>query len=105
MVMPRQGDIWWAERPDHKGRPYLVLTRDSAIDVLSAILVAPLTTTIRDIPTELPLGAADGLGRPCVATFDNLITIRRAHLVRRVARLSDGRWHEVCDALRAAIDC
>ena len=101
----RQGDIWWVESPGEKGRPAMVLTRDMAIDLLNTVLVAPLTSRIRGIPTEVVLGAADGVARPCAATFDNISTLPRAHLIRRAGRLADGRWHEVCAALGATIDC
>src|SRR3954468_9073021 len=53
---PRRGDIWWGEAPDQKGRPYLVLTRDEAIPVLRTVLAAPVTRTVRGIPTEVSLG-------------------------------------------------
>ena len=71
MVTPRQGDIWWAEAED-KRRPVLVVTRSEAIAVLSWILVAPLTRTIRGIPTEIHLDEDHGVDTHCAASFDNL---------------------------------
>ena len=79
MVMPSQGEVWWAEAED-KRRPMLVVTRTEAIPVLTWILVAPITRTIRGIPTEVNLDIDDGMPAPCVAAFDNLQPIRKAFL-------------------------
>ena len=101
----RQGEIWLGEQPDEKARPYVILTRDEAIPVVHSVLVAPLTTRRRRIPTELNLHEDDGIHIESCATFDNVKTIRKSHLTRRVGAVSHGRWHEVCAAMRAAIDC
>jgi mRNA interferase MazF len=85
--------------------PYLVLTRDEAIPVLRTLLVAPVTRTIRGIPTEIPLGADEGLPTECVAAFDATTVFPRAMLVRRVGALSPTRIQELWDALAAATDC
>jgi len=100
-----QGDIWLGEVPDDKPRPYLVLTRQSAIPGLRTVVVAPLTTTERGLISELQLGQADGLRRDCVATFDTLAALPKSALRQQIGALAPGRWHEVCDAMRAAIDC
>ena len=105
MNEPARGEIWWGEAPDAKGRPYLVLTRDDAIPVLRTILVAPVTRTIRGIPTEVPLGAAEGLPAEGVASLDNVLTFPKALLVRRLGALPEDRRIEPCEALRAATDC
>jgi mRNA interferase MazF len=102
---PARGDIWWGEAPDAKGRPYLVLTRDDAIPVLRTILVAPITRTVRAIPTEVSLGAQEGLPAECVATMDAILAFPKAMLVRRMGTLGAGRVHELCDAVRATVDC
>lgn len=104
MSNPRQGDVWWAEA-EGKRRPVLVVTRSDAIDVLSHIIVAPLTRTVRRIPTELPLGPDDGLPAECVASFDNLQPIGRRLLTDRVAILDPLRRREICSALAALADC
>jgi mRNA interferase MazF len=104
-MQPARGEVWWGEAPDRKGRPYLVLTRDEAIPVLRAILVAPVTRTVRGIPTEVPLGSEEGLPVGCVATLDNVLTFPKAMLVRRMGALEQGRRGEPCEALRAAVDC
>jgi mRNA interferase MazF len=83
----------------------LVLTRNEAIPVLRTLLVAPVTRTIRRIPTEVPLGTDEGLPTECVAALDATTVFPRAMLVRRVGSLSPTRIHELCDALAAATDC
>ncbi|MPZ53219.1 MAG: toxin [Acidimicrobiia bacterium] len=103
LVIPAQGDIWWAEAED-KRRPVLVVTRSEAIPVLSRIVVAPVTRTIRRIPTEVPLDHDQGLGIPCAASFDNLQPITRTFLTQRVGSLSHPR-QEICRALGALADC
>lgn len=105
MVGPLRGEIWWGERPNRKARPYLVLTRDRAIPVLVRVLAAPVSSTVRGIPTEVPLGRAEGLPIECAASMDNVATIRKAHLVRQMGKLDRSRWTDVCEALAAAIDC
>lgn len=105
MRLPARGEIWWGETPEAKGRPFLVLTRDEAIGVLDAILVAPVTRTVRGIPTEVALGSDDGLPTECVAAFDATTVFPRAMLVRRMGGLAPTRTHELCDALAAATDC
>lgn len=100
----RQGDIWWAESED-KRRPVLVVTRDAAIPVLTTILVAPVTRTIRNIPTEVRLGPDSGLDVECVASFDNLQPIRRSFLTRQAGQLPAGSRHLICRALAALSDC
>ena len=101
----RQGEIWWMETPDAKSRPALVLVRNEAIDLLTSITVAPLTRTIRGIPSEIALGNDDGLQVECVATFDNVVTVPRSFLTRQIGAVRRARWPEVCLAMRAAIGC
>jgi mRNA interferase MazF len=102
---PAHGEVWWGEAPDAKGRPYLVLTRDDAIPVLRTILVAPITRTVRGIPTEVSLGAPEGLPAECVATLDAILAFPKVMLVRRMGSLGAGRIIELCDAARASADC
>ena len=101
----RQADVWWGEAPDARGRPFLVVTRNEAIPVLHALLVAPVSRTIRGIPTEVPLGEADGLPVDCVASMDNLVAFPKAMLTRRMGALPPARQHELCAALRATANC
>ena len=100
-----RSEVWWGEVPDAKPRPYLILTRDEAIPVLRRILVAPITRTVRGIPSEVPLGPPEGLSADCVASFDNLVTLHKSMLVRRMGALALERRDEPCHALRAATDC
>lgn len=101
--MPSQGEIWWAEA-EEKRRPVLVVTRSEATPVLTWVVVAPITRTIRTIPTEIALDADDGLPRPCVASFDNLQPIRKSFLTERLGSIAAGRG-EICRALSALADC
>jgi mRNA interferase MazF len=101
--IPRQGEIWWAEVEELR-RPVLVVTRSEAVGVLSGIVVAPVTRTVRNIPTEIGLGADEGMAVECAASFDNLQRVRREALTRKTGDLGLRR-QEVCVALRALADC
>lgn len=101
---PRQGEIWWAEAED-KRRPVLVVTRSGTIPVLTWLVVAPVTRTVRGIPTEVRLGPSHGLKDECVASFDNLQPIRRSFLAERVGALGIDEQDEICRGLRAMADC
>ena len=105
MSAPARGEVWWGEAPDANGRPYLVLTRDEAIPVLQTILVAPVTRTIRGIPTEVPVGAEEGLSTEGVASMDNVLAFPKSLLVRRMGSLAPDRRGEPCEAFRAVTDC
>ena len=105
MAVIDQGDIWLVEEPDRAPRPCLVLSRASAVPVLAALIVAPLTRTRRDIPTEVVFGPDDGVAHESVASFDNVVTVHRSHLTRRLAQVGQSRWPEVCEAMRVAVGC
>jgi len=90
--------------PD-KRRPVLVLTRGSAIDYLSAVTVAPITSTIRGVPSEVVLSEKDGMKHPCAVNLHNVVTVSKARLGRRVATLNAERLAEVCAALGFALGC
>ena len=102
--MPAKGEVWWAEAED-KRRPVLVVTRNEGIPVLTWLVVAPVTRTVRDIPTEVALGPPEGLPETLAAAFDNLQPIRRSFLTQRVGRLDEPRRSELCRALSALADC
>ena len=102
-MTPVQGDIWWAES-EGKRRPVLVVTRSAAIPVLNRILVAPVTRTIRGIPTEVRLGSEDGLPEPCVASFDNLQPVPKSYLTEKLGSIWYRRY-EICSAMGALSDC
>jgi mRNA interferase MazF len=101
---PLQGEIWWAEAED-KRRPVLIVTRDEAMPVLRRLVVAPVTRTVRGIPTEIALGEQEGMPTACAASFDNLQPVNRHLLTERVGGLAAGRRGEVCRALDALADC
>lgn len=102
---PERGDIWFAEVPGDKRRPVVVLTRNSVLPRLTTILVAPVTSRVRNIPTEVPLGPAHGLPLQCVANFDNILPLPKHTLVQRVGRLDTLDLRRVCGAARFAIQC
>lgn len=104
MTQPSQGEIWWAETEGGR-RPVLVVTRAEAAGVLQRLVVAPVTRTVRRIPTEVPLGPAQGLDVECAASFDNLQPVSRALLVDRVGTLGASSRREICRALAAMADC
>ena len=101
-MTPAQGEIWWAAAED-KRRPVLVVTRAEAIPVLTWIVVAPVTRTIRGIPTEVPLDSDSGLPELCVAAFDNLQPIRKTFMTEKLGSLPHPR-SEICRALAALAD-
>lgn len=100
-----RGDLWWADVPGDKRRPVLVLTRERFISRLTAVLVAPVTTNVRGIPTEVPMGPADGMPRPCAANLDNTFTLATRRFGERMTTLSPARLTEVCEAYRFAAGC
>ncbi len=101
-----RGDIrlYRFARPD-KQRPVVVLTRESAIPYLATVTVAPITSTIRDVPSEVRLSEADGMKAACAVNLHNIVSVSKAHLGRRVAALSPERLREVCGALGFALGC
>lgn len=100
-----RGEVWWGELPDAGRRPFLVMTRSQAIPILTSVLAAPVTRTIRNIPTELALGPDDGMPAECAASFDNLRVVPKANLTVRICTLASGRLAEACQALGNAVDC
>jgi mRNA interferase MazF len=100
-----RGEVWWSEDAMLGRRPVLVLSRDAVLPVLSRPLVAPLTTRVRGLPTEVPLDEGDGLPQPCVASLDNAQPLAEALLVERVAMLGPERMNHVCTALAVATGC
>ena len=90
--------------PD-KQRPVVILTRDSAIRYLSTVTVAPVSSTIRGVPSEVVLDKADGMKGRCAVNLHNAVTVSRQRLGRRVSQLDGRRMSEVCAALRFALGC
>jgi mRNA interferase MazF len=90
--------------PD-KPRPVLVLTRNSALEFLNRVTVAPITSTIRGSPTEVVLGVEDGMKHPSAVNLDHVITVPMAGIGRLIGRVSPVRLTEVCRALAFAVGC
>jgi len=97
------GQVWWADLD--KVRPVVVLTRRTVAPQLTRVLVAPVTTTARHIPTEVALGTPEGVADGSVASLDNVQLLPVDRLLRRTGRLAAARWSEVCDALSHTIGC
>jgi len=101
-----RGDIrLYQFAPPDKVRPVVVLTRDSAISYLSTVTVAPITSAIRGVPSEVVLNEEDGMKASCAVNLHNAVTISQDRLGKRVARLSSVRMNEICAALRFSLGC
>ncbi len=82
-----------------------MLTRNTAIEYLAYVTVAPITSTIRGIPSEVALGSEDGMKAPCAVNLHNAVTVSKERLGRRVAQLHFGRMSEICAALQFSLGC
>jgi mRNA interferase MazF len=103
MVM-RKGEVWWAKLPPPLGRrPVVLLSRDEAYTVRSAISVAEVTTRIRGIPVEVVLGPEDGLPKRCVANLDTIVTIRKELLIERITMLRNEKVEQIDAAIKFAL--
>ena len=104
--LPNRGEVWWCELPDIGRRPVVVLSRDAAIPRLRRTVVAPCTTTIRGLASEVILEPGENpVSRRCAVNLDSLESVSFAVLVDRVGRLADERMRQVCAALAVAVDC
>jgi mRNA interferase MazF len=104
--LPARGEVWWCELPDVGRRPVVVLSRDAAIPRLRRTLVGPCTTTIRGIPSEVPLEPGeDPVPRGSVVNLDSVESVSLGTLVERLGRLGDERMREICAALEIAVAC
>jgi len=100
-----QAEIWLIETPNQKRRPVLIVSRDEVIPVLNNLVVAPVTSTVRDIPTCIRVGPDEGIDHDSVASFDNLAAVPKSVLTTRLGQLGvDGR-RQICDALDALANC
>jgi mRNA interferase MazF len=101
-----RGSVWLAPFPaPDKRRPVLVLTRPALVEVLNAVVVAPITSTIRGAPTEIVLEVEDGMKRRCAINVTRLYTLRKDSLLRYVTTLPEHRMGQVCVALGIALGC
>lgn len=103
---PRRGELWWCELSEISRRPVVVLSRDAAIPRLRRALVAPCTTNVRSLESEVLLEpGADPVPRPSAVNLDSVESVSVGALVDRLGCLSDERMREVCSALSVAVDC
>lgn len=104
--VPTRGEVWWCELADIGRRPVVVLSRDAAIPRLGRVLVAPCTTTIRGLASEVLLEPdEDAVPKPCAVNLDSVESVSISVLVQRLGRLADDRMHQICGALAVAVDC
>jgi mRNA interferase MazF len=104
--LPQRGELWWCEPPEIGRRPVVVLSRDAAIPRLRRVLVAPCTTTVRGLPSEVVLEPGDDpVPRETAVNLDSVESVSVGLLVERLGRLSDARMRDVCAALAVATDC
>lgn len=99
-----RGEIWWAETAGGD-RPVLVLTRNPVADRIGAVVVVACTRTVRGLLSELPLTKADGMPEDCVASFDNVHTVRREAFRRLITRLPQSKLDEACTVLARSLGC
>lgn len=106
MSLPARGEVWWCEPPEIGRRPVVVLSRDAAIPRLRRAVIAPCTTTIRGLPSEVVLEpGVDPVPRPCVVNLDSVESVSIAILTERLGRLGAPRMASICDALAIAVAC
>ena len=106
MAVPLRGEVWWCEPPQIGRRPVVVLSRDVAIPRLGRALVAPCTTNIRGLSSEVRLEPdVDPVPRLSAVNLDSVESVSIGVLVERLGRLSDDRMREFCEALEVAVDC
>lgn len=101
----RRCEIRWYKfiRPDKK-RPVLVLTRNSVIEYLGEVTIAPITSTVRDIPSEVFLSKSDGMSRECAINCDHLQTVAKGRIGPLITTLSSAKMADVSRAIRFALD-
>lgn len=101
----KRGEIWWAELPKPAGRrPVVLISRDEAYEVRELVTVAPVTTRIRNLPVEVPLGKAEGLPKQCVINLDTITTIPKKYLAERICLLSEEKIEALNQAISFALD-
>jgi mRNA interferase MazF len=106
MARIARGDIrLYQFAPPDKHRPVVVLTRDSALAYLSTATVAPITSTIRGVPSEVVLTEDDGMKTVCAVNLHNAVTVSQRRLGKRLAQLSSLRLREICTALGFSLGC
>lgn len=99
------GQVWWADLPGDQVRPVVILTRRTVAPLLRRVLVAPVTSTVRDIASEVRLGAAEGVKDGSVANLDNAQLLEVDALLGPAGAVSNERWGEFCDAMAHVMAC
>lgn len=101
----KRGEIRWYKfhAPDKK-RPVVILTRNSVLEYLGEVTVAPITTTIRGIPSEVVLGKEEGLAKECAVNCDHLQTVFKSKLGALISSLSTEKLGEIARAVRFSLD-
>lgn len=100
---PGHAQVWWADL--EKVRPVVVLTRMTVAPLLSRLVIAPITTTVRGLATEVAVGEAEGVRNGSVVNFDNVQLVPVARLLRRAGWIDSHRWPEFCRAMARVMDC
>lgn len=105
-ALPARGEVWWCEMPEIGRRPVVVMSRDAVIPRHRRALVAPCTTTIRGLASEVVLEPGDDpVPRRSAVNLDSVESVSVGALVHRIGRLGDLRMRQVCTALEIAVDC
>ena len=99
------GEVWWADVPNDKIRPVVVLTRSRVANRLHAVVVAPITSTARGLATEVSLGSTEGVREGSVANLDKTMLLHRSALGRKCGQVDDSRWPEFCRAIDKILGC
>jgi mRNA interferase MazF len=102
---PHRGDVWLADIAGDKIRPVVIMTRTAVIRHLHSVIVAPVTSTIRQIPSEVRLGSSEGLLHDSVANFDNVQLLPKHALLRRIGKLGPAKLDTACYSLAQATGC
>lgn len=101
----RRGEIrWYKFKSPDKKRPVVILTRNSILEYLTEVTVAPVTSTIRDIPSEVFLSKHDGMRNDCVINFDHMQTVSKSRIGSLIATLPDERLGEIRGAICFALE-
>jgi mRNA interferase MazF len=95
---------WYKFKHPDKKRPVVILTRNSILEYLGEVTVAPVTSTIRDIPSEVPLSSIDGVHNACAVNCDHIQTVSKARIGALITTLSQGKLGEIRDAIRFALN-
>jgi len=104
--LPARGEVWWCELPEIPRRPVVVLSRDAAIPRLRRALIAPCTTTVRGLASEVLLEPGeDPIPLASAVNLDSVESVSVGTLTKRLGRLGDERMNEICAALAVAVDC